>query len=189
MITTRDLPQLQGRRHSDRTAALMASLAALAYDYPPAGSPPGPAPAAAAPGGIGLPGRVVFPQWAGRRLGVRSRKRRPHRGRLPRHDSIQNWKTDFHAAMVHPDPTDPNLRVHAGFFAAFQALYDGDNGLAARFAKDTNCRPIASRSTSRDIRSAAPWRRLRRPCSARISSRPATHSARRASATPISTCG
>ena len=50
--------------------------------------------------------------------------------------------------MVHPDATDPNLRVHKGFFAAFTSLYDGENGLAARSsASHERARPIESRST------------------------------------------
>jgi hypothetical protein len=45
--------------------------------------------------------------------------------------SVKNWKTNLHAAMVHPNATDPNLRVHEGFFAAFKDLCEGEHGLAA----------------------------------------------------------
>ena len=38
--------------------------------------------------------------------------------------SIQNWKTNFHVRLVHPDGTDQNLRVHEGFYNAFIALDD-----------------------------------------------------------------
>ena len=49
--------------------------------------------------------------------------------------SVANWETNLHAAMVHPDATDPNLRVHEGFFAAFNKLYDGESGLRARLSQ------------------------------------------------------
>src|SRR6516162_5958525 len=33
--------------------------------------------------------------------------------------SIKNWDTDFNVALVHPENTDLQLRVHKGFYQAF----------------------------------------------------------------------
>jgi triacylglycerol lipase len=136
MITTSDLPQLRAA-YSDRTAALMAAVAALAYDYPPEGSSPGAAPVPPGLAELGFHNVVYFHNglvdgWAflaesADLIAV------AFRGTA----SVENWKTDLHAAMVHPDVTDPNLRVHAGFFAAFKDLCEGTSGLRACLSQAT----------------------------------------------------
>ena len=145
MIRTSDLPQLRAA-YSDRTAALMASLAELAYDYPPAGSAPGAAPVPPRLAELGFHNVAYFHNglvdgWAflaesADLIAV------AFRGTA----SVANWETNLHAAMVHPDATDPNLRVHEGFFAAFNKLYDGESGLRARLsqaaAREQDRKPI-----------------------------------------------
>jgi hypothetical protein len=145
MIRTSDLPQLRAA-YSDRTAALMASLAELAYDYPPAGSAPGAAPVPPRLAELGFHHVAYFHNglvdgWAflaesADLIAV------AFRGTA----SVANWETNLHAAMVHPDATDPNLRVHEGFFAAFNKLYDGESGLRARLlqaaAREQDRKPI-----------------------------------------------
>lgn len=44
-------------------------------------------------------------------------------------ESITNWRTDFQVEMVHPQKTDPRLRVHKGFLAVFNEIDDGPQGL------------------------------------------------------------
>src|ERR1700730_4835381 len=54
--------------------------------------------------------------------------------------SKQNWNTNFHARLINPPNTDPNLRVHQGFYNAFARLSDGQTGLGesiARIKSDT----------------------------------------------------
>src|SRR5438132_1691889 len=43
--------------------------------------------------------------------------------------SIVNWQTNFHTWLIHPDGTDPHLRVHEGFYNAFERLSDGAKGI------------------------------------------------------------
>jgi hypothetical protein len=124
----------------------MATLAELAYDYPPEGSSPGVASVPSRLAELGFLSVAYFHNglvdgWAflaesADLIAI------AFRGTA----SVENWKTNLHAAMVHPDATDRNLRVHEGFFAAFKALYDGENGLEARLkqavTRETDRRPI-----------------------------------------------
>jgi triacylglycerol lipase len=43
--------------------------------------------------------------------------------------SISNWETNFHTWLIHPPDTDPQLRVHQGFYNAFERLSDGTRGI------------------------------------------------------------
>jgi triacylglycerol lipase len=48
--------------------------------------------------------------------------------------SATNWQTNFQVEMVHPTDTDDKLRVHKGFYQAFEQLNDGDKGLKTAVA-------------------------------------------------------
>jgi len=129
-----DLPLLRAA-YSDRTAALMAVLAGLAYDFPPArtagdrrlqGTAPSIPPEFA---GLGFERITYFHNdlyngWAYIAEGP-DLIAVAFRGT----QSTQDWKTDFHVRMVQPPETDPNLWVHEGFYKAFAALYDGQQGI------------------------------------------------------------
>ncbi len=131
LVRTSDLPKLRAA-YSDRTAALMATLARLAYAFPPKGSEPGPAPAT--PPEFATLGfnRITYfhnslvDGWAylaeSADIIVVA-----FRGT----DLIANWHTDFQVDMAQPDQTDRNLRVHKGFLKAFEDLSDGRQGLRA----------------------------------------------------------
>jgi hypothetical protein len=43
--------------------------------------------------------------------------------------STRNWDTDFQVALVHPENTDRQLRVHKGFYQAFVKLNEGTLGI------------------------------------------------------------
>jgi hypothetical protein len=43
--------------------------------------------------------------------------------------STKNWDTNFNVALVHPENTDPQLRVHKGFYQAFVRLNEGTLGI------------------------------------------------------------
>jgi len=43
--------------------------------------------------------------------------------------TVSNWDTNLHALLIHPPYTDENLRVHEGFYRAFEKLSDGARGL------------------------------------------------------------
>jgi len=43
--------------------------------------------------------------------------------------SIKNWDTDFNVALVHPENTDLQLRVHKGFYQAFIRLNEATLGI------------------------------------------------------------
>jgi Lipase (class 3) len=121
-----DLPTLRAA-YSDRTAALMAYLAAFAYDtrieakgvlqVPPELS------------AFGFDKLTSFHNgmtdgWAyiaeGTDLIALS-----FRGT----SSTKNWDTDFQVALVHPENTDRQLQVHKGFYQAFIRLNEGTLGI------------------------------------------------------------
>jgi triacylglycerol lipase len=128
-VHARDLPLLRAA-YSDRTASLMSTLARLAYDFPPDGSAPGPAPVIPSEfAALGFDRITYFHNglhngWAyivegAHIIAVVFRGTK----------SIQDWETDFNIGMVNPLNTDPKLRVHRGFYQAFCALSDGQRGL------------------------------------------------------------
>jgi hypothetical protein len=43
--------------------------------------------------------------------------------------SIANWETNLHAWLTHPAGADARLRVHQGFYRAFERLSDGAKGI------------------------------------------------------------
>jgi len=49
--------------------------------------------------------------------------------------SILNWNTNFHAWLVHPTNTDSRLRVHEGFYSAFEKLSDGQRGIRQKLTE------------------------------------------------------
>ncbi|MGO9944580.1 MAG: lipase family protein [Rhodoblastus sp.] len=117
-----DLPILRAA-YSDRTAALMARLAEFAYDDETAQEGASNAPAAISQYGfrqITWFHNGYTDGWAyiaeGDEMIVLA-----FRGT----QSKQNWDTNFHALLVHPDHTDPALRVHSGFYRAFSLLSKG----------------------------------------------------------------
>lgn len=128
-VKTSDLPVLRAA-YADRTAALMATLARLAYDFPPGDSQPGPAseipPEFKA---LGFDQITYFHNglvdgWAYIVEGP-DIIALVFRGT----QTIENWHTDFQVEMLHPPQTDPSLRVHKGFYEAFDKLSDGRQGL------------------------------------------------------------
>jgi triacylglycerol lipase len=124
-----NLPTLRAA-YSDRTAALMAHLAAFAYDPSIEAKPP-----VLVPRELADLGFTEF--WAfhnGMTNGWAYIARSPDiiavsfRGTK----STQDWKTNFHVHMDHPPGTDDNLRVHSGFYGAFERLADGPDGLRVK---------------------------------------------------------
>jgi triacylglycerol lipase len=120
------LPTLRAA-YSDRTAALMAFLAELAYDA-----------RIEAKGELTLPDELaqlgfqkitsfhngMTDGWAyvveGKELIALS-----FRGTR----STTNWGTNFRVRLIHPDGTDAHLRVHEGFYQAFAKLDEGTLGI------------------------------------------------------------
>jgi triacylglycerol lipase len=43
--------------------------------------------------------------------------------------STSNWETNLHAWLIHPARADARLRVHQGFYKAFEKLSDGTKGI------------------------------------------------------------
>lgn len=125
----RDLPNLRAA-YSDRSAALMAYLAAFAYHpiVETRGEPPVPPELSQ----LGFTSLATFANGLtdgyafvaeGAELSVLS-----FRGT----QSQANWNTDFCARLIHPADTDAQLRVHEGFYKAFEGL--AEDGLQAKIA-------------------------------------------------------
>jgi pimeloyl-ACP methyl ester carboxylesterase len=128
VVAPADLPTLRAA-YLDRTAALMAHLAKFAYDPSiEAERPLSVPPQLSSLGFVELWSfhGVITNGWAyiarGPDLIVLSRGTQ----------SVQDWETDFRVGLVHPRGTDDNLRVHAGFYAAFEKLADDTSGLRHR---------------------------------------------------------
>ncbi len=127
-VSAADLPHFRAA-YSDRTAALMATLARLAYEVPPTATALGsPAlPTAFVPLGFnqvsyfhnGLDDGWAYVAEGPDIIVVAFRGTK----------SIKNWCTNFQVRMVHPMQTDANLCVHEGFYRAFCDLNDGRQGL------------------------------------------------------------
>jgi triacylglycerol lipase len=121
-----DLPSLRAA-YSDRTAALMAYLAAFAYDARIEATAQIAVPSELS--GFGFRRFTAFHNGLcdgfaylaeGDELIVLS-----FRGT----QSLINWKTNLTARLIHPDATDRNLKVHEGFYGAFVMLTDGAQGI------------------------------------------------------------
>jgi hypothetical protein len=130
----KDLPSLRAA-YSDRTAALMAYLSNFAYS-----------PSIKTKGAISVPKELadlgfnrltsfhndLTNGWAyvleGELLHILA-----FRGT----QSIEDWDTNLHAWLIHPAHTDTRLRVHQGFYRAFERLSDGKRGIivSARTAR------------------------------------------------------
>jgi triacylglycerol lipase len=126
-----DLPTLRAA-YSDRTASLMAYLAAYAYDARVETQPPTISPEIS---NAGFEKITSFHNgytdgWAcvleGKDIIVLA-----FRGTV----SKKNWHTNFQAALVHPENTDAQLRVHEGFYKAFSKLSDGSKGIEQKIAE------------------------------------------------------
>lgn len=125
--TAGNLPMLRAA-YSDRTAALMAKLADLAYEFPPDEKSVGtPAITPVAFRTLGFQKITYFHNgwddgWAyvveGPDIIVVA-----FRGTA----TTKNWGTNFQVSMVNPPGTNESLRVHHGFFDAFNALANGLN--------------------------------------------------------------
>jgi triacylglycerol lipase len=120
-----DLPSLRAA-YSDRTAALMAYLAAFAYDARIEATSSTEVPKELA--GFGFRQFTAFHNGLcdgfasiaeGKDLIVLSF----------RAQSSVNWRTNLNARLIHPDATDRNLTVHEGFYSAFVMLNDGAQGI------------------------------------------------------------
>jgi len=128
-VQTKNVPVLRAA-YSDRTAALMSTLARLAYAFPPVDSHRGPA--ATVPEefrALGFDKITYFHNgpidgWAyiaeGDDLVALA-----FRGT----ESERNWATNLRVEMVQPPNTDARLRVHKGFMQAFSDLSDGQRGI------------------------------------------------------------
>jgi triacylglycerol lipase len=121
-----DLPSLRAA-YSDRTASLMAYLAAFAYDARVEARASSEVPDELA--GFGFRRFTTFQN--GLCDGFAYIAESDHlivlsfRGT----QSPINWKINFAARLIHPDATDLNLKVHGGFFDAFVMLSDGARGI------------------------------------------------------------
>ncbi|MCI0735773.1 MAG: lipase family protein [Beijerinckiaceae bacterium] len=136
-VTPADFPTLRAA-YSDRTAALMAQLAAIAYNQSIEAKP-----AVLVPPPLSVLGFSNF--WAfhnGMTDGFAYIARSPDlivlsfRGTR----SVQNWETNFRVHMTHPPGTANRLLVHDGFYHAFKLLADGADGIGERLEaikKDT----------------------------------------------------
>jgi triacylglycerol lipase len=131
-----DLPNLRAA-YSDRTSALMAFLAAFAYhpsiDAAVANRPRavaahasiGSREVASIPSDLGQLGFTSLSVFAnGLTDGFAFVAESPELAVLSFRgtQSKANWHTNFQAALVHPEDTDANLRVHEGFYDAFEGL-------------------------------------------------------------------
>ncbi|HET6374623.1 MAG TPA: lipase family protein [Methylocella sp.] len=130
--TPAELPALRAA-YSDRTAALMAHLAAFAYD---SSLEAGPAPAV--PEKLALLGFTSFwPFHSGLTDGWAYIAQCPDlivlsfRGTK----SVKNWATNFHVGLARPEGTPEELRVHEGFYRAFKMLADGEAGLSRKLGE------------------------------------------------------
>ncbi|MCI0468256.1 MAG: lipase family protein [Beijerinckiaceae bacterium] len=131
-VSPASLPNLRAA-YSDRSASLMARLAEIAYDssietVPSASVPP-------RLSSLGFTEAWSFYNgltdgWAYIALGPELAAV-AFRGT----DSVEDWKTNFRAALVHPEGTDDKLLVHEGFYSAFRKLSDGNEGLGSRLGK------------------------------------------------------
>jgi triacylglycerol lipase len=121
-----DLPTLRAA-YSDRTAALMAYLSSFAYNK--LIEKRGPIAVLPELTGLGFKALRVFHNhltdgWAylaeSEAIIVLA-----FRGT----QSAANWDTNCQTGMVHPTDTDSRLRVHQGFYSAFERLSDGEKGI------------------------------------------------------------
>jgi triacylglycerol lipase len=121
-----DLPSLRAA-YSDRTAALMAYLAAFAYDT-----------RIEATASIAVPGELSgfgFRRFTAFHNGLCDGFAYLAEGddlivlSFRGTQSLINWRTNLNARLIHPDATDRNLKVHEGFYSAFVMLTDGAQGI------------------------------------------------------------
>jgi len=121
-----DLPSLRAA-YSDRTAALMAYLAAFAYDA-----------RIEATSSIEVPKELTgfgFKQFTAFHNGLCDGFAYIAEGKdlivlsFRGTQSSVNWRTNLNARLIHPDATDRNLKVHEGFYSAFVMLNDGAQGI------------------------------------------------------------
>ncbi len=49
--------------------------------------------------------------------------------------SSLNWQTNLHTWLIHPANTDQRLRVHQGFYTAFERLSDGARGIREKMTE------------------------------------------------------
>jgi hypothetical protein len=121
-----DLPTLRAA-YSDRTAALMAYFAAFAYSN-----------TIKAKGLIGVPPELAVLGFS--RLTAFHNDLTDGWAYVAEGDALivlafrgtrsaANWETDLHAWLIHPAGTDGSLRVHEGFYRAFERLSDGAKGI------------------------------------------------------------
>jgi hypothetical protein len=121
-----DLPTLRAA-YSDRTAALMAYLAAFAYDT-----------RIEAKGVLQVPPELAvfgFDKLTSFHNGMTDGWAYIAEGAdlialsFRGTSSTKNWDTDFRVTLIHPDNTDQQLRVHGGFYRAFVKLNEGKLGI------------------------------------------------------------
>lgn len=122
--------------YSDRTALLMATLSRLVYRFPPFDCAPGPCSSVPdAFTAIGFDRITYFHNdlvdgWA---LIVENEDLAAiaFRGTA----SLQNWRTNFQASLITPANVQGDLKVHEGFYSAFEKLHDGTQGIRASVAQ------------------------------------------------------
>jgi len=121
-----DLPTLRAA-YSDRTAALMAYLAAFGYDT-----------RIEAKGVLQVPPELAvfgFDKLTSFHNGMTDGWAYIAEGAdlialsFRGTSSTKNWDTDFRVTLIHPDNTDQQLRVHGGFYRAFVKLNEGKLGI------------------------------------------------------------
>jgi triacylglycerol lipase len=111
-----DLPTLRAA-YSDRTAALMAYFANFAYRA-----------VIEARGVIGVPPEPDGWAYIAESVALIVLAFR-------RTQSSLNWHTNFQTRLIHPAGTDTQLRVHQGFYTAFERLSDGAKGIREKITE------------------------------------------------------
>jgi triacylglycerol lipase len=128
-VTASQLPILRAA-YSDRTAALRAKLADLAYTYPREGSVGGDVPVVPDTfTALGFTKISYFHTTAHNGWAYVAEGTDLIAIVFRRTQSTQDWRTDLHFRMVRPEGGDKNLWVHVGFMEAFNSLDDGKGGI------------------------------------------------------------
>jgi triacylglycerol lipase len=127
-----DLPTLRAA-YSDRTAALMAYFASLAYSS-----------IIEAKGPVGVP-KELSDVGFNRLTSFHNNMSDGWAYVMESHllivlafrgtRSVSNWETNLHAWLIHPGHTDAHLRVHQGFYNAFERLSDGAKGIRQKITE------------------------------------------------------
>ena len=139
LVTGEELPLLRAA-YSDRTAALMAELAAYAYeDLAPFEIAEGRGTSIAAPArlaDLGFEQLISFHNGLDDGWAYVAESKNMIAIVFRGTKSEKNWQTNFRAIQVRPDKNNSLLKVHSGFFAAYQLLSNGEKTAPAIKGQD-----------------------------------------------------